>query len=367
VLVFHYTHSDNHAKQREYLRKAAQAAQAASAFITTVEYLARLLDLAPADDPARFALALQLAEAHLRLSDYPAARDAIAQAQTAAQTEADRASALALLGEIANELGDYAEAQTVLAQAVPLAQASGDGLALCRALYAQGDAHWRLGNWAEARAVLNESLALARALGDVSRELFALNRLGSVAIQEDVDEADRCFTEVYTRALVTGNRERMMNALNNLGVVAFRRQTYATAQDNYRQALTLAREVGAQEMVAFMLNNLADVAIKLGQLPAARADLHEGLRLSLRLGAPARIAAIVFTCALLARAEGQTARALTLVGLVRRQPSSSNPGFQRYLDMALAKWGLDPSVVAAGLATGAELDWDATIQELLKE
>jgi hypothetical protein len=34
--------------------------------------------------------------------------------------------------------------------------------------------------------------------------------------------------------------------------------------------------------------------------------------------------------------------------------------------MTRAEWALDPSVVEAGLAKGAELDWDETIEELLK-
>jgi hypothetical protein len=37
------------------------------------------------------------------------------------------------------------------------------------------------------------------------------------------------------------------------------------------------------------------------------------------------------------------------------------------MDRMLAEWGLDPSVVEAGLAKGAELDWDETIGELLVE
>ena len=138
---------------------------------------------------------MQLAEAHYCLSDFPAARAAIAQAQAAATTDADRAAALALLGEMTSELGDYAEAQTILAEAVPLARASGDRLTLCRALYALGDVNWRLGKLDDAKVALDESLALARALGDVTRELFALNRLGAVAVQQgDLAEAERLFT-----------------------------------------------------------------------------------------------------------------------------------------------------------------------------
>jgi hypothetical protein len=37
------------------------------------------------------------------------------------------------------------------------------------------------------------------------------------------------------------------------------------------------------------------------------------------------------------------------------------------MDMTLAEWALEPSVVEASMAKGAELDWDKTIEELLKE
>ena len=164
TLVYHYDRSDNPAKQRAYLKKAGQAALDVSAFNTARDYFARLLELTPENDPERSALALQLAEAHEYLADFPAARAAAEEAQAAAKTDADRAAALAFLGEMLSNLGDYSEAQTILAEAVPLARASGDGLTLCRALYALGDLNWRLGKLDEAKVALNESLALARAL-----------------------------------------------------------------------------------------------------------------------------------------------------------------------------------------------------------
>jgi hypothetical protein len=67
----------------------------------------------------------------------------------------------------------------------------------------------------------------------------------------------------------------------------------------------------------------------------------------------------------LAHAEGQTERALAYIGLVRRQPAWGSDN-QRILDAALAEWALDPSVAEAGLQAGESLDWDATVQELLK-
>jgi adenylate cyclase len=366
-LVYHYTRTDNRDKQREYLRKAAQAAQDVSAFTTAVEYLARLLELIPATDPTRSALAVQLAVAHYNLGDYTAARAAIEQAQATAASDADRASALAFLGEITSAgLGDYAEAQSILAQAVPLARTSGDQLTLCRALYVLGVNYWQLGKLDDAQVALNESLVLARALDNLTRELFALNVLGLVALnQENVAEAEVLFTEIHTRAVAVGNRERAMSGLGNLGVVADVRQDYAAARDYAQQALALAREIGMQQFIALFLSNLADADINLGQLAAGRAELREGLALALRLGALPQMVAAVVNFAVLAHAEGQTERALELWGLAQRHPAWSSE-HQRGQDFTLARWALDPAVVEAGLAKGAALGWDMTIQELLK-
>ncbi len=366
TLVHHYARGNNHAKQREYLRKAARAAQEISAFNTAVEYLTRLVELTPAADSTRSSLVLQLADVHFRLSDFPAARAAIEQAQSAAITDTDRASALAFLAEMTIQLGDYAEGQKILAEAVPLARACGDLQALCRALSALGSVNWRLGKLDDAKAAQEESLALARTLGDVTRELFALTRLGTVAVQQDdVAEAERLFKEIYTRAVAVGNRERAMTALNNLSVVADERQDFAASQAYSQQALTLAREIGAQQSIALYLLNLAEGDIKLGQLAAARAGLREGLALALRLGAHPWVAAAVKYFAKLAYAEGQTEQALTLLGLASLQPAWGSDD-QHDMDTTLIQWALDAAVVEAGLAKGATLDWDATIQKLVK-
>jgi tetratricopeptide (TPR) repeat protein len=301
------------------------------------------------------------------LSDFPAARAAIQQATTAAQTDAERASALALLGEMESNLGNYPEAQLILSQAVPLARSSGDRLTLCRALYALGDVDWRLGKLDEARVVLDESLELARALGDVTRELFALNRLGVLYLQLDLSEAEQYFAEVHKRSVAVGNRERAASALNNLGVAAVDRLDYAAARDYFREALVLGREMGAQQAIALYINNLAESNIKLGELSAARAELREGLALALRIGATPWIVSAVKDFALLAFVEGRTERALELMGLARRQPAWSSD-FQRELDSTLPIWGLDPASAEERLSQkSAALDWDETVQGLLQD
>jgi tetratricopeptide (TPR) repeat protein len=366
TLVFHYSRSENKAKQRAYLQKAGQAALDTSAFSTALEYFTRLLELAPENAPTRSALALQLAEAHRHLGDIPAARAAIEQAQAAAKTDADRANALALLADMMTTSINAAEALPILEQAVPLARSSHNKQTLCRTLSSLGLTYVLLGKPDEARVTLYEGLALARELDDLSRELLILTELGVGAInQGDLAKAERLLTEAYTRSVAVGNRHRAMNARNNLGLVADERGDYALAQEYWRKSLALAHEIGAHEAIAVLLINLAGIDIKLGDFSAARAKLLEGLVLVMRLGAPSWMVLAVMNFANLAHAEGQTERALMLLGLVGNHPAWDSD-FQRSLEMTLAKWTLDPSARQAGMARGAKLDWDKTIEELLK-
>lgn len=365
VLAHHYRLAEDEVGERQNLRLAAEQATARFGNREAVDYFVRLLELTPPTDSARVALTLQLGEARCRLGDFPAARAAIEHAQAAAQTDADRTAALALLGEVTSEMGHYAEAQTFLTQAIPLARASGDELTLCRALYALGDVNWRMRKMEAAEAALNESLALARALGDVTRELFALNRLGTVSLHVDLAKAEGLYQEVYVRAAAVGNRERMAVALNNLGTVAGMRDDLALSTDYARQSLALAREIGAEQNIAISLINLADGEVELGQLAVARTLVREGLALALRQGALPLTMAALRVFAFIAHAEGQTERALAIWGLAYHHPAWSSEA-QRNMDITLATWGLDPAVVEAGLAKGAELDWDETIGTLLK-
>ena len=367
TIAHHYGRSDNTAKKREYYQKAAGAALSVSGFTTALEYSTRLLELTPNDDRERSAVALQLAEAHFRLSDFPAARAAIGQAQAAARTDTDRAAALALLIDVTMSTGDYAETQKILAQAVPLARASGDKLTLCRTLSALGSNHYLLGKLDDAKVALEESLMLAREIGDVTLELRTLMRLGTVIrLQGDLDESERLLRAVHTRAVTAGNRERAMVVLNELARVAYERKDYATMRDHQQQSLALAHEIGAQDMVALELSNAAYGDITLGKLAAAREKLCEALTLALHLGTLQWAVAVVLNFAELAYAEGQTERALVLCGLARKHPAWHSDN-QRGMDMMLAEWALDPSVVEAGLAKGAELDWVETIRELLAD
>ena len=104
----------------------------------------------------------------------------------------------------------------------------------------------------------------------------------------------------------------------------------------------------------------------LRDIPAARADLREGLALARELGALPLVVVAVMKFADLLAAQGHTPRALALLGLCQRHPVFDSGNRSRMEEM-LARWNLDAAMVEAGLAQGAALDFDATVEEMARE
>lgn len=142
LIAEHYERAAESARAVEWYARAGSVAKARSAFTVAVAYLTHALALTPRDAPLFSALARQLGEAHLRLGDFPAARQALQDAQATAQNDAERAAALTILAELTNAAGDYAGASALLEQALPLARAGGERATLARALEDWAAVRW---------------------------------------------------------------------------------------------------------------------------------------------------------------------------------------------------------------------------------
>ncbi|NUM45097.1 MAG: hypothetical protein HUU38_10345, partial [Anaerolineales bacterium] len=367
VLAFHYGHSENTAKQRKYFRKAGDAALKVSAFTTAVDYLKRLLEITPQEEAEYPSLALDLAETYHRMSDFANVHVAVERAYTTAHNDLHRITARTILAETLSTTGQHAEVHNILTEIMPLARATGDPQTLGRVLSAWGVSEWNLGNLDASRLAQEEALALARAMGDTTRELHVLFRLGTVnAALDNPDTATQLIQESYTKAKAVGNREREMAALTTLGAIADGWENTLEAKAYYHQALALARELGVQHYIALNQVNLATSYLTLGELPAARAELRQGLALALRNGSFIWVVAAVQIFAEIIYAEGDAERAFALLGLVSHHPAWSSMN-QRHLKRTLEAWGIDQAGFETKSAKGIELNWDATIQELLEE
>lgn len=360
LIASHYEQAGESEAAARYFAHAATRAMRLSAFAEALRFFQRAADLHPTHD---MALVLHQAEAWAALADFAAARQAAEQVWQLAPTETLRVNALAMLGDIATATGDYLGAGRYYTEALTAAHDLEMPTLLARVLYGLGDIHWRLGNNETAEQFLNQSLHIAQQTHDVHRTLYVLNRLGT--LQTDHERAARLYNEVYTTATRVGNRERAMVALNNLGDIAIETGDFQQALALYLQALPNAREIGAQASAALYELNAGYAYVRLGQLAAAAPYVHAGTQRACTVGAWPWAVWGLICFGHMALAQGQTQRGLALLGLARNHAAFSTD-FDRLIDYALHEWRVDPATARHGMAAGASLPFEATLDDVLQ-
>jgi adenylate cyclase len=325
ILAFHYSRSNNAGKQREYLRKAGEAAQKSFANDGTLEYYGRLLPL--------LTDAMEKTEIHLKRGQVlelmgkwdDAESDYRAALELSKDNGALKASTQFALGKLSRLLGKFEFALEWLVQAKEMRTALGDNAGLAQVLVetgfvlglkgeiAQGreslkeglilaretdnklDAALALtwlgglaggqGDYATGRALLEQSLNLHREIGEKRGIASSLTTLGYVAYhQGDYATARPLFEESLNLHREIGDKRGIAGSLYDLGTVAYRRGDYTTAQALLEQALSMAREMGDRNGTAMALNELGNLATSQGDYAAGQALYQESLSLQRAIG-----------------------------------------------------------------------------------
>ena len=286
LLAFHYDHSSNLPKRREYLRRAGEAAAARYANVDALAYFKRALALVPDDDAAdRY----RLMRACEQIFDLQGERTSQAEALDTLEAlaarlgAAEQAEVALRRANSADVTGDYpaasAAAQSALdlAAGLPALQAAAE-LALGRALLWQSD-------YAAAQAHLQRAAELARSLGDARLAASATRSLGAVAQhQGDYAAAIALFTSVLEAYQAQSDRQGKGDTHNNLGIVAYFQGDYAAAQAAFSAAMGHYRAIGDRRGEGGMLNNLGEVALVAGDFAAARAAFEQARALYQQVG-----------------------------------------------------------------------------------
>jgi class 3 adenylate cyclase/tetratricopeptide (TPR) repeat protein len=360
LLAYHYDHSENAAKKREYLLKAGEAAQASYANAAAISYYQRVLPLLPEADQVPVMLKLgqvlelvgdwQAADAidrqaealAERLSDpashaqaqralgwllrkrgeYPEAEAWLVRARERFQrlgNPAGLSNVLADIGEIYRLQGQYLEARGYYDQSLELAASITDlplrQAARAHALRGAGTVATWQGDYAAARVLNEESLAIRRDLGDKPGVAVLLNNLAIVAsFQHDLAGARRMNDESLALFRELGDRWATGQLLNNQACVARYQSSYAEARALLAESLFIRRQLGDKAGLALSLNTLADVVLDEGDSPSARPLLDESLAINRELGDQTAIAYLIEDYAGLAAAEAQPQHALQLAG-----------------------------------------------------
>lgn len=305
TIAFHYSRSHNLAKQREYLRKAGEAAQKNFANDAALEYFGRLLPLL--DDPgAHFDILLKRGQVLALMGRYAEAESDDRRAlELGEQDGLFKARALFALGNLGRLRGDFAASLDWLKQAQAAYRVLEDAPGLALALIETGFILLLKAEIEPAREMSHQGLALARQAGDKLATAQALNNLGILARkQNDFVTAQALLEESLALRREVGDKLGIANSLNNLGNLASHQGHYPSAQALYAESLALKREMGDKSGIANTLQALGQVAHLQGDYPAARRLLEESLATMRELGHMWRISNLLVWLGTVAAAQG---------------------------------------------------------------
>jgi tetratricopeptide (TPR) repeat protein len=417
LLAYHYDLSRQEEKRREYLRRAGDAARAAFANTSAIDYYRRLLPLLPEDE--RTEILLKLGEVLELVGEWDEASQLFKQAVTLAEAQGDQptqARSQSALGILLRKEGDYAVAETWLmgarAHYEELADLAGAG----RVLAEMGEVYRLRGDYAKAEEAFRESLLLTNTVLDKRARLPArasvLKSAGTLANeQRDQERARRLYEESLAILRDLDDKPGIAFLLNNLGVVAMHQEDYPTAQLLYEESLAIMREIGYRWAVGQLLNNLAlviryqgdnvtaremleesvavrralgdkwgianslssltNLLVHLGKYKGVRDMLDESLRINQELGDRTAIAYCLEDFASLAAGTGRPEQALRLAGAAAAlREDIGGPlaaGEQAALDHTLepARASLDEEARAAAWEIGQALSMEEAVAEAL--
>ena len=414
LLAFHFERSDNQPKKREYLLKAAEAAQADYANTAAITYYQRVLHLLPEDkrvggllklgqvfeligewenaeginrEAERLAIQINNAQGQTQAGralgwlmrkrgDYNAAEERLLRVREGYLSLGDSAgvsNVLADIGEIYRLQGKYAEARDYYDESLTLAAGIADPRlrqkARAHALKGAGTVATWQGDYATARKLNAESLALRRELGDTPGVATLLNNLGIIArFQRDLTSARQMNEESLTLFRAMGDRWAVGQLLNNQACVASDQGEYAEARVLLQESLQIRRQLGDKAGLALSLNTLADVVLDEGAFSDARPLLDESIVISRELGDQTAIAYLIEDYGGLAAAEAQPQKALHLAGFAAALRESIGaplpPAEQARVDrmIAPARTALSESAATAAWETGRSMLLEQAIE-----
>jgi adenylate cyclase len=250
LLAYHYEHSENLPKKREYLFKAGEAAQKAHANEAALSYLGRALALAPETDHAgRFAILSMRELIYQFFGEREAQKQDLTNLSALAETLDDNQRAQAALqrSRYAMSTSNFPEAIAAAQQAVKLARMAHKEEKAIRAYWLWGRTLWLQGSYAKARTRYKQALVMAETAKLTAWIATTLDGLGSLDIYDgNYDRAQHYLERALQLSREMGDREREATCLYNLGEIADLRGNFAQAQAYHEQALHFFRLIGMQ-------------------------------------------------------------------------------------------------------------------------
>jgi non-specific serine/threonine protein kinase len=186
------------------------------------------------------------------------------------------------------------------------------------ALLARARINWRHGETDGPKQDAEECAQLCRSLGLNDVLASALNILGLLRISAgDWSGADRYMEQVLQLSHELSDQLGVAKSLNNMALGASARGDNEAAAAMMEQAIPAARIHGNRFVLAAVLDSLARVRLRMGAFDAARTIYREAISISLEMADQLNIAVCLEGFALLALADGDVARTVTLAAAAR--------------------------------------------------
>jgi predicted ATPase/class 3 adenylate cyclase len=316
LLAYHFDHSQNTDKKREYLLKAGEAAQKKYANSAAISYYQRVLPLLPKEE--QISTLLSLGKVLELVGQWTEAGSNFEQAlKLSTQLNDNQAWAWSrsAQGELLMKQGLYNEAGDHLLQAQDAFEKIDDRAGVGQSLHLSGTLAAQQGDYESARLLYEQSLAIRRQLGDKNRLASLTSNLGILAsFAGDYRAARNLHEEALAIRRELGDRWSIANSLNNLGVVLEALDQIGEARGRLEEALAILRQVGDPWAIANALNNLGNVARTQGDYQAARSLYLESIQVYQEYGDKRALAYLLEDLGGLAALQGQAERALRLIG-----------------------------------------------------
>jgi tetratricopeptide (TPR) repeat protein len=187
--------------------------------------------------------------------------------------------------EVCQAVGDVKRQQLAAARAASRGSAMGALLVAAQARLLEAFALGRLGQGDKAGAAAEEARAIFASAGDRGGVGWALNRVGSVQLQQGaLVKARKTYEQSLALLREIGYQHRVAAVLSNIGLVLSQKGELAAAKSKYQESQAIDTELGDKIGVAFDLSNIGVALHEEGEPVKAQAMLERALAVSREAG-----------------------------------------------------------------------------------
>jgi tetratricopeptide (TPR) repeat protein len=295
-LAYHCEKAGLAEKARAYLIDAADAAKKEYRNSQAIDFLSRALNLTAHEDfYPKFDLLLSreelyglLGQRQDQLKDLENLKNLLNTAEgfiSIQEINVYRSKNAIEWANYHNEIGDYKQGIEFAKEIISIAEITNDPEDLIEAYSIWAISLYHQGYFDDAEMKAFTGLTQANSAGDLEGEIQLLNLLGLIALGTDnVDKAQRYFTQSLRMAEDTGNLRDQARALNNLGNLTLSGGKFDSAKDYYLRSLTFVRKIGDLPREGLVLNNLGYIAGVQGDYLDAKEYYDQSLRNTRQIG-----------------------------------------------------------------------------------